>query len=82
MLPQEGCGGIVPNPKKLKEASVNIAQDKARLVWTMVGASALGKMCRQIIWLCAAPMVRAASTYSNSLIPSTDPRTTRAKIGK
>ncbi len=81
MLPHEGWGGCVPKPRKLSDASVRMAHDRAKLTWTMMGAEMLGRMCRATMRPEGAPTEWAASTYSISLVANTGPRATRAKMG-
>ena len=42
--PSEACGGCAPRPRKLRLDSVRIAQDKAKLICTMIAAATLGRM--------------------------------------
>ena len=69
--PQSGVGGAIPNPKKLKPASVIIASaifiDKS----TIVEGRTLGKTYFDKITGGFAPMALAPSTYNSDLIVAT-----------
>ena len=61
MLPQEGCGAGTPAPRKLRAASVMMAEAKTKVTCTMMGEMMLGAICRQMIRILEAPRQRMAS---------------------
>ncbi len=54
----------MPNPRKLKADSNNIATDKDKDICTMIGAMLLGRRCLKRIYELSAPFERAALIYS------------------
>src|ERR1700693_3167940 len=61
MLPQEGLGGCWPRPRNDRLASAMIAAAVARVAWTRIGGTMLGKMWRSMMRRCGLPTARAAS---------------------
>ena len=45
MIPHSGVGGRTPSPMKLRPAAFRIAQPRFSDACTIIGGSALGKMC-------------------------------------
>ena len=76
--PSSRCGGCTPTPRNDSVASNTIAVGMASVASTSTGAIRLGRMSRTMIRSGLAPIERAASMYSFSLIDSVCPRTTRA----
>ena len=81
MRPHAGSGGCTPRPRNDSAASDRIAKARLSDVWTMIGATTLGRMCVLRILPSVAPSDRAAVTNTWFLIPNTEPRVMRAKIG-
>ena len=65
-------------PRKLKPASINIADAKLAADITITAPITLGRICRKMILEFLKPRALPASTNSFSLILSICPRTTRA----
>ena len=62
IFPRDGIGFAIPNPKKLKAASVPMALAKLLGSWASIGIKLFGKMCTLTIWISSAPIICAAST--------------------
>src|SRR5579864_5549393 len=80
--PQEGCGGWVPRPRKLRLASSRMARDTPMGIWTSTGESTFGRMVRKTIRASRAPAATDASTYSIARCVSTPARAIRANCGR
>ena len=63
IFPQLGFSGGIPNPRKLKDASVNIANAKTYVACTKTGAIVLGAKCTNNILQVGVPKALAASIY-------------------
>ena len=61
--PQEGAGGGMPTPRKLREASVMMTAPIRSPATTNTGAHVLGIMWRNMILILLAPMALTTSTY-------------------
>ena len=64
MMPQAGCPGESPSPRKLRDASSKITCPTCRLVIIIRVLMVLGKMCRQIIMGMDSPAILAKVTKS------------------
>ena len=71
----------MPRPRKLMDASVRMALERARVAWTVKGATTLGEMWRTRIAPVLTPTLRALATYSSPLAEMTEARTVRANTG-
>ncbi len=61
ILPQEGIGGCTPKPRKLKPASIKMAEAKLAAEITITGLIILGKICFVIILKSLYPNALPAS---------------------
>ena len=75
MFPHVAWGGGTPNPRKLKPASVKMAEAMPMVAETSTGATALGMICRKIILKLPIPRAFAAATKSCSLNERNSART-------
>ena len=80
MAPQEGVGGGIPAPRKLREASTMITQPTWSVASTTSGLTMLGKMWRWRMRNDEQPATRARATNSRSFQVRTSPRTSRANL--
>src|SRR3712207_1341852 len=78
MRPQVGTSDGKPSPRKESADSVMIAAPTARVAATMIGLITFGRMCLKIKEERVAPIERAASTNSFSLLDRKLARTRRA----
>ena len=76
--PQEGVGGWVPSPRKLRPASTWMAVERKNVACTITGESTLGNMKKNMMLRSLAPTERTASMYSSCLTAITLPRVTLA----
>ncbi|MMZ67775.1 hypothetical protein D1872_303960 [compost metagenome] len=76
MPPQDTAGGVIANPRKLREASIIIVVATFIPEMTINEDRTFGKMCFNKILLFLEPIALAALTKSRSLILNTSPRTT------
>ena len=76
--PRDGIGACTPRLTKLRKLSVKIADGTCSAVEIMMTLKQFGRMCFRMIRPGFAPMERAASMYSFSLIERICPRTRRA----
>ena len=67
-----------PSPRNDSPASNSTAVPTASVADTISGASALGRITRQMMRASPAPMTRSASTYSRRLSRRNSPRASRA----
>ena len=70
------------SPRKLNPASNKMAVPMTSVAETISGGSALGSMTRHMMCALAAPMARAAFTYSSCLMRMYSARTSRAVGGQ
>ena len=78
MVPQEESGGCMPNPRKLRVASVNMIRGTSRAATVISGVIRFGSTWRISIRPSFAPMALAASTKGCSRNANTTPLVTRA----
>ena len=81
MLPQLGVSGGIPDPRKLRNASVRIAVPQLYVACTASGASVDGRMWRNMTRGSVQPVATAASTKGHSRMDRTSDRTTRLTRG-
>ena len=62
MLPQLGCGGGMPKPRKLTDASASMLPPTETVNSTIIGATICGATWRARMRRVLAPVARAAST--------------------
>ena len=78
MVPRLARGGCRPIPRKLRNASMKMAEGISMVTVTRMDPMALGIRCWNRMVLADEPMVLAASTNSCCFKLSTCPRTTLA----
>ncbi len=79
--PSDGLVTGIPNPRKLRAASLMTALATWMVEMTITDVRVLGRTCRTMIILLLSPITRAASTYSLFFSPITAARTVRAYTG-
>ena len=77
ILPHDGAGGGMPNPRKLSAASARMAPPTPMLAIINIGAATLGRTWVRIIALRVQPVALAASRYSLPLMDRVAARMTR-----
>ena len=74
MEPHVGSGGCTPMPRKLKPASIMMANAALSVARTTMGVRILGSTCLVMIQKLLAPSPREAMTNSELRMASTEPR--------
>jgi hypothetical protein len=77
--PQEGVGGGIPAPRKLRDASTMMTNPMCSVSNTMKVLRTFGRICTVMMRRCEQPRTCARAIKSRDLMANTSPRTTRAK---
>ena len=80
IAPQEIVSCATPTPRKLSPASAMMTVATLSVARITIELTRLGRMCRTMMRMSLAPMVRAAMTNSRSRRPRVSARTMRAQV--